>query len=153
MGPRKARAFSLVEAIIAVVFVGIIAMIAVPRLNFAAVPRQKADCVASKIVADLRRTRGLAISHAADNSKGFSLTMLGTVPYAGYEIVNADTTEVVDYHTIDSAVSCTGGNNFEFGPLGNLRPGSDTQLIVSAEGKTLTITIISATGTIKCVEN
>jgi Tfp pilus assembly protein FimT len=147
------RAYSLVELIIVAVFLGIFAAIAVPRINFAIITKQKSDTIARKIVTDLRRTRTLAISDAADNSEGFALNMTGTSPYSGYEIENIDTLEVVDTHTIPSGISCTGGDEFKFGPLGNLLTGSDTELTVSGEGRSFTVSVITATGMVKCVEN
>ena len=136
-----------------VIFLGIIAMIAVPRLNFSATSKQKADTIARKIVTDLRRTRRLAISDAANNIAGFALNMTGGSPYSGCEIENLQTSGTVDSYAIDENISCTGGDTFQFGPLGNLKPGSDTQLAVSASGKIFTITITPATGTVKCTEN
>ena len=153
MGAEKRAGFSLFEAIIVVTFVAVIAAIAVPRLNFAAISKQRAQCLARKIVADLHRTRRLAIVHAAANPDGYALIMLGSAPYTSYEIVNLDSVSTEDSHQIEPQVSCQGGASFEFGPLGNLLDGSDTQLTVSAEGKTFTITIVPATGAIKCVEN
>ncbi len=150
---RQKRAFTLTELILVVLFLGIFAAISIPRLNFALISKQSADCLARKIVTDLRRTRTLAISNAADNTMGFALNMTGPAPYFAYEIVNLDTGATIDSHIIDSDVSCTGGDQFEFGPLGNLLSGSDTELTVSAEVKTFTITIISATGMVKCTEN
>ena len=147
------KAFTLVELIIVVVFLGIFAAISVPRLNLSIISKQKADCQARKIVTDLRRTRTLAISDAANNTNGFALKMTGTAPYSAYEIVNLDTEATVDSQTLNSAVSCTGGANFGFGPLGNLLSGSDTELAVSTQGKTFTISIIPATGMIRCAEN
>ncbi|MBN2138028.1 MAG: prepilin-type N-terminal cleavage/methylation domain-containing protein [Sedimentisphaerales bacterium] len=150
---RHKAGFTLAEMILAVLLVGIMAVIAVPRLNFSAVSKGKVDVTAGKIVTDLRRVRRLAISDAATNSAGFALNMTGSGSYTGYEIVNMDTSAIVDSHAIDSGVSCTGGSAFEFGPLGNLLTGSDTQLVVSASGKTFTITITTPTGMIKCTEN
>lgn len=150
---RKPNAYTFVELIIILLFLGALAVIAVPKLNFSAIFKQQADCLARKIVTDLRRTRSLAISDAASNTDGFALNMTGSSPYTGYEIVKLDTEETVDSHTIDSDVSCTGGDEFQFGPLGNLLSGSDTQLTVSASPKTFTITITSATGMVKCAEN
>ena len=150
---KKAEAYSLVEAILVVLFIGIFAAISVPRINFATISKHKAETAAKKIVTDLRLTRSLAISDAAENDKGFELNMVGPDPYTGYEIENDDTGEIVDSHTIDPIVTCTGGDEFDFGPLGNLLAGSDTQITVSAEGKTFTITITPATGMIKCTEN
>lgn len=150
---RGKNAFSLVELILVVIFLGILAAVSVPRLGSAAILKQRADCQARKIVTDLRRTRTLAISDAANNTSGFALSMVGSAPYTAYEIINLDTAAAVDSHTINPALSCTGGANFGFGPLGNLLSGSDTELSVSAPGKTFTITIISATGMVRCVEN
>jgi len=152
---KKIKAFSMVELIIIVAIVAALTFIAVPRLGFTALRRKQAGTVAKKIVTDLRRTRRLAISDAANNTYGFALNMTGGSPYTGYEIVNLKPpSATVDSHTIDSAISCTGGANFQFGPLGNLT-GDDTQLTVSPSGKTftITITIIEATGTVKCTED
>ena len=79
--------------------------------------------------------------------------MVGSAPYFAYEIVNLDTLATIDSHIIDSDVNCIGGDQFKFGPLGNLLSGSDTQLTVSAVGKTFTINIIPPTGMVKCTEN
>jgi Tfp pilus assembly protein FimT len=150
---RQKGAFTLVELILIVLFVGILAFIVVPRMNLSAISKQKAETTARKIITDLRRTRRLAISDAANNTAGFALKMTGSSPYTGCEIENLDTAETVDTHTINSTITCTGGSEFNFGPLGNLLSGSDTQLSVEAPGRTFTITITSATGMIKCTEN
>ena len=136
-----------------VVFLGIFAFIAIPRLDYALVRRYKAEAEARTIVTDLRLTRRLAISDAANNNVGFELTMLGGGPYTGYEIENSDTLATVASYAIDSDVVCTGDSSFQFEPLGNLQAGGNGQLTVSAEGKVFTITIIQATGTVKCAEN
>lgn len=140
----------MAELMLIVLFLGIMALVAVPRLNFAVITKQKTKAAARKIVTDLRRTRSLAISNAADNTSGFALN---TTSSAGYEIVNLDTSATVDSHTIDSQVTVTDGATFQFGPLGNLLTGSDTKLTVTGSSKSFTITVISATGTIKCTEN
>ena len=152
---HKQTAFSFVELIIVVMLLGIFAVMAVPRFNYAIISRQRADTVARKIVTDLRLTRRLAISDAANNNQGYELKMVGSVPYHSYEIENVDSKATVSSHTIDSSITLGNptGTRFMFGPLGNLEPASATQLTVSAEGKTFTITINSATGSIKCVEN
>ena len=152
---REKTAVTLAEVILIVLFLGILAVIAIPRLSLSTLSKQKADCLAQKIVTDLRRTRRLAISDAASNTDGFALNMTGSAPYTGYEIVNLDTSTTITNGTfsIDSAIVCTGGDEFKFGPLGNLLSGSDTNLSVSAEGKSFTIDITSATGMVKCTEN
>ncbi|MHC5073338.1 MAG: pilus assembly FimT family protein, partial [Planctomycetota bacterium] len=133
--------------------IGILAFIAVPRLNFAIIKKSKTETTAKKIVTDLRRTRSLAISDASNNTQGYKLQMIGSAPYTGYRIDNLKTSEKIDEHSIDSNVNCSGGNLFKFGPIGNLLSGSNTQLTVTGSGKSFTITVVSATGTVKCLEN
>jgi Tfp pilus assembly protein FimT len=150
----KKTAFSLVELIIVVMFLGILAVIAVPRFNLAVVSRHKAEAVARKLVTDLRRTRGLAISDAANNPQGYELKMVGSVPYSAYEIQNINTQTTVDSLTTGGVtITCPAGNEFKFGPLGELKSGSATQMSISADGKNFTITIVPATGLVKCTEN
>ena len=150
---KTRRGYSLVELIIVVVFLGILAAVAIPRLNLSAVTKQRADTIARKLTTDLRRIRRMAISDAAGNTSGFALNLVGSAPYSSYEIKNLNTAVTVDSHTIDSSINCTGGNNFEFGPLGNLLTGSDSTLTVAGAGRSFTITIIPATGAVKFAEN
>ena len=120
---RQRRAFTVIELILIVIFIGAFAAISIPRLNFAIISRNKADVVARKIVTDLRRTRRMAISDAADNTYGFELRMVAPVPYTSYKITDrAIPPTTVDTLTIDSSVSisCPGVPFFLFGPLGNL---------------------------------
>ena len=147
---NRCRAYTLAELVVILVILGALAFLAVPRLQFATLYRQQADTVARKLVTDLRRTRRLAISDAKDNTEGFSLNRTGLT----YEIVDLsdETTIPNGTFTIDSKVSCSGGTTFQFGPLGNLKPGSDSQLTVSSEEKTFTISITPATGIVQCSE-
>ena len=147
------KAFSLTELLIIILILGALAYISVPRMNLAGIKRQKADTVTRKIITDLRLARRLAISYAATNVTGYSLNMTGGSPYTGYELVNLSTSEVLDSHSIDSEIECTSGANFQFGPLGNLLSGSDTQLKISSGGKLFTINIISASGSVEFSEN
>lgn len=148
---KKRNAHTLVELIIVVAILGAMAFIAIPRLRFPAIYRKQADTAARKIVTDLRRARQLAITDAADNTDGFALNRSGST----FEIEDLSDSSTVpnSTFTVDSKITCSGGTSFQFGPLGNLKTGSDTQLGVSASGKIFTIDITSATGTVKCTEN
>lgn len=150
---QKRPAVTLVELILVCAFLAIFAAIAVPRFNFAGISKYKAEAVARKLVTDIRRTRQMAISDAANNNKGFELDIVGTSPFASYEMVNFDTHETIDSHTIDSDVTVTGDSKFRFGPQGNLTVPGHTEITVSAQGKSFTITVIVATGSVICVEN
>ena len=83
MKEHQRAAYSFVEMIIVVIFLGIIAAIAVPKLNFSLTSKQQVETIVSKITTDLRRTRMLSIANAATNTAGFSLNMTGTSPYTG----------------------------------------------------------------------
>jgi Tfp pilus assembly protein FimT len=150
---RHRRAFSLAELVLIVLILAVMAFVAVPKMQFATLRRQKADAAARKIATDLKLTRRLAVCNAAVNVDGYALWMQGGPPYSQYRIKNLATLDWVDLRDIDPDVSCTGGNRFEFGPLGNLLAGSDSLLTVSAEGKSFTITVVSATGAVKCIDN
>jgi Tfp pilus assembly protein FimT len=149
----KKTAFTLAEMLIAVLFLGIFAYVAVPRMQTSIIELYKGKSAAQKIVTDLRLVRNLAITEAAGNSAGFALQMAGASPYSGYTIVNLANGQTVAAHSIDAKVSCSGGSLFKFGPMGNLLAGSDTQLVVSAAGKNSTIGITAATGAVQCVGN
>ncbi len=143
----RRTAYSLAEMIVVVLIIGALAFIAVPRLNLAALYHKQAHIVAKTIVTDLRRTRTLAISNAATNATGFTLSISGSV----YQIVNDSNGATVDSQAIDSHITCGGGTVFSFGPLGNLR-ASSTPLTVSDKNgeRTYTITITPGTGMVKC---
>jgi prepilin-type N-terminal cleavage/methylation domain-containing protein len=148
------RGFTLAETIMVVVLVGIFIAIAVPRMKLSTISKLKANVVTKKLITDLRRTRTMAIVDAATNSTGYGLRMIAPSPYTGYQIWNLKPPiAVVETFTIDPAVSCTSGNKFDFNTLGNLKTGSSSQIIVSAEGKTYTISVLEDTGRVKWVEN
>jgi Tfp pilus assembly protein FimT len=149
---RSAKAYTLAELVVVVVFVGILSAIAIPRINFAIIRKTKANTTAEQIVSGLRRTRRLAISDAAKNSDGYSFEMKGGTPYSGFEIKNEDNNNTIDTFTFDADVTITNDNEFNFGPLGNLLT-VDTQIDVAAEGRSFTIRVVPATGMIKCVKN
>jgi Tfp pilus assembly protein FimT len=144
----KKTGYSLAEVIIVVLILGALTFIAVPRLDFSALRSRQAWTVAKTLVTDLRRTRTLAIANAATNTTGFSLRISGST----YQIVNDSNSATVDSQTIDSHISCGGDTQFLFGPLGSLRSGSGTGLTVSSQGKTYTISVVSATGIVKCTD-
>lgn len=148
----KRRAFSLAELILMVLFLGIFAAVAVPRLNLAIIDEQQSAGAARRLSADLRYARQLALSRAADHPDGFGLFMVSPSPYEQYEIRDLSDGRVLHAYTIDDSAECEGGRRFRFGPLGNLLAGSDTQLTVSAGDKTFTITVVPATGSVQCVE-
>jgi prepilin-type N-terminal cleavage/methylation domain-containing protein len=143
------KAFTLVEVLVVVAILGVLAAVTVPRLQFDTIHRRQAEAAAAKMAADLRLTRRLAIANAATNHKGFELDMTGNPPYEGYEIANRDTGEIVAAHTIELHVCCAGTSTFKFNPLGVLDQ-DEAQLTFSAADETVTVSVVRATGIVKC---
>jgi Tfp pilus assembly protein FimT len=145
----KRKAVTLIELLIIVLIIAAMTFVAIPRFSMATAKAGRAAAMAQKIAAGIRYTRSLAISNAATNSQGFSLNMTGSGSYTGFQIVDLSTSNVVKTESIDPAVSCTGANDFKFGPLGNRLVDSDS-LAIGGGGKTFSVTVISATGMVKC---
>jgi prepilin-type N-terminal cleavage/methylation domain-containing protein len=143
------KGVTLVELLVVVLIIAIMAFVAIPRFSMATAQAGDAQTAAQKVAAGLRYTRSLAISNAAINSKGFSLEMTGSGGYTGFRIVDLSSGKIVKTETINSGIKCTGANEFQFGPLGNVLVGSG-DLVFSAGGKTLNVTVVSATGMVKC---
>ena len=147
----RRNAHTLAELVVVVMILGIMAGIAIPRLQFQAVQKKKLEAATLKMVADLRRCRSMALRDAATNAKGFALQRIGN-PWTGYQIDDLDSHATVDSITLDSSITATGDNKYEFGPLGNLSAGSGV-ITLSADGKSYTISFVAATGAVSCVEN
>jgi prepilin-type N-terminal cleavage/methylation domain-containing protein len=145
---------TLVELLVVVIIIGVMAFVAIPRMGFSIITGSKAKTNAQNIAAAIRYTRSLAIANAAINSQGFSLNMTGSPTcYTGFQIVDVNTTQVIETGSIDSnSVTCSGAGAgiFQFGPLGNRLSSDANGLTVGGGGKTYTITITSATGMVKC---
>ncbi len=149
---KPLAAFSLVEMLILVIFVGALAMISVPRINLGIIDKKKADTASRKLLTDLRRARRLAISDAAVNADGYALTLKGSGPYKGYDIVNRKTSQVVDSHAFDPGIVCTAdGKTYSFHPNGSLT-SSGSKIRLTSRGKTFALTLVPATGMVKCTE-
>ena len=153
LSPMIREGHTLIECITVVLILSVLAFIAVPRLNLGTVWGAQTDTVVHRLATDLRRTRMHAIVHAAENPTGFALVMSGASPYHNYHIINLNDSTAVASGDIAAEVQCTGGQRFEFGPLGNLKDGSATQLRVSAGGRTYQLQIVPATGTVKWSRN
>ena len=141
------RGFSLAELVLVVAMLGILAAVTIPRLPHEVIGRKRCEVSAAKMAGHLRWTRQLAITNAAANPTGFRLEMTGDAPYEAYRIVNAETAEVVASESINEGVLCTGTNTIAFNPLGALIEGR-AQLEFSAEGKTVALSVVAATGTV-----
>lgn len=145
------RGHTLVELIVTVAIIAALTCVAVPRLRFDVIKKAKAGVVAEKVATDLRLARSRAVLCATGSPAGCALNMTGLSPYTGYQIVDLSDLSVIATHTLPADVQCTGGAHFQFSPLGSLKVGSDTQLQVASQGRTYTITVLSATGMVRCL--
>ncbi|MFA6186373.1 MAG: prepilin-type N-terminal cleavage/methylation domain-containing protein [Phycisphaerae bacterium] len=143
------KGVTLIEMLVVVLIIAAMVFVAVPRFSMATANAGSAQTAAEKISAGIRYTRSLAISNAATNTHGFSLNMTGSGSYTGFQIVSLSSGSVVKTETINQNATCTGANDFRFGPLGNRLIDSDS-LVVSGGGKTLNVAVVSATGMVKC---
>lgn len=135
---------------VVVMFLGILAAVALPRLQFKAVQYRKVETAAYRLVADLRRVRSMALRDAATNNNGYEVKRIGN-PWTGYDIIELPNT-TIETVTIDAGITVTGDNKYDFGPLGNLTTGGSA-ITVSGNGKSYSITFVPATGAVVCSEN
>jgi Tfp pilus assembly protein FimT len=149
MKPQR-KAVTLVELLIVVLLIGIMTFIAVPRMGFSIITGGKAQTTAQRVAAAIRHTRSLAIANAAINNQGFTLNIAGSSNPC-YTIVDVNTGRVVETGSIASDVNCTGADDFQFGPLGS-RLGDTDSLTVGAGRKTYIISVVSATGMVRCIK-
>jgi prepilin-type N-terminal cleavage/methylation domain-containing protein len=141
--------YTLVELVVVVLIIGALTCVAVPHFSWGAVWGAKADAFVQQLTTDLRRARAHAIGQAGQNPVGFALVL--DAPRGAYRIVDLHNSAVVASAAIPTGVHCTDGRCFEFGPLGNLREGSDVRLRVASETRAYTLTMVRATGTVKWV--
>ncbi len=72
----RRNAYTLVEMMVVAMIVGIMATVAIPRLNFDVIRRKSVDKEAHKLVGNLRRTRSLSLRDGATNTDGFRLRLI-----------------------------------------------------------------------------
>jgi type II secretory pathway pseudopilin PulG len=143
----------LVELILVVAILSAMAFIAVPRLQYGAVDRKRADATVQTLVSSMRRTRSRALRDAVTAPRGFTLALAEDGSQRAYEIKHTETGVVVDRHPLPEGIEIEvlDGSVFCFGPYGSLQPGSATQLrVIHAAGSAL-ISVTGATGRVTVI--
>jgi Tfp pilus assembly protein FimT len=141
-------AFSLVELVVIVIFLGVLAMITIPRMNWALIKKHETEIQAREIVTDLRKTRQYAISHAAENPSGYRYELQGFFMFFnGYRIVDRRTNRVVDQGSFPNHMIVMANHPyFTFTPLGALQNVSGSQILVLADDRGYQINVNRITG-------
>jgi|GEM_PF-2110525 len=139
------RGFTLLEVMLSVMIIGIMALLAVPRILDTR--RHVVYMTHQQITADMRYARGLAIAKSESYMVRFSP---GGGPYNRYEIVQVDgDTSVKSMQIPADKIVCTptgwfGGalTFYRFGNADNNGP----VILLSAEGRQEIINVVRATG-------
>ncbi len=147
---RDKAGISLIEGVFVLLLLAILAAAVLPRFQMGAVRQQTAKTLARQIAADLRYTRQLALTNAADNPDGYELVMNGSGSYTGYTIRNRQNGQTLQTSSIATEIQCTGGRTFSYSPLGSLT--GDTALHVAAGNRQYAVTIFPTTGSVLCRE-
>lgn len=148
---RNLRGHTLAELLVIVLIIGVLTSIAIPRLQFGAKDRKQAEVEARRIVTDLRRTRSLAILHAATHPAGFALEIHRQGNTTRCEILDLDNSEVVASRTLPAGIHCEGRSRLAFNGLGALTDPAEASLTVSASDATFEIAVVPSTGSVRCV--
>ena len=149
--PDTIRAgFSLIELTLTVLILAILAGILVPRAGWSLIGTLESETSAHQFAGYLKMARSLAITHANTNAAGYKVVLSPAAPYTSYIIVNADTSEYVKAQVnIPQGVTCTGNDEFQFTPLGNLTVPNERSVQFSKADDNTTVTVTPAGGRVK----
>lgn len=147
----RTRGFSLAELLLVVIILGALAAVTVPRFSVASIRTKQDEAFIHRLTADLRKTRMMAISNAADNSSGYKLQINTTAPKS-YQIIDLQASQTVEIFPVDSDLMFSGTTQFSFTPLGALNPATNVWLNVNGHSKSWRYDIYGSTGAVRCTE-
>ena len=148
-GSYSAKGFTLIESTLVVIVIGMIAVIAVPRILL--MDKNIVHATVRQMTADMRYTRNLAVTNMENHIVKFSPA---GGPYTKYEIFRAsDMVNSVKSRDIPPEVECTAAGGFDvadeltFTHLGSTVTNNGEIISISEpESVPKVISVISATG-------
>jgi len=146
-GRGDERGLSFLEVLIAALLLGVLLMIAVPRLIVP--PELDVGVTARRVAADLRLARQLAISGHASYIVTFSPA---GGPYTSYAVARQGGTIEADYpKSIPSNVSVGGIDQVTFSPSGATGPSGTVTFTLAAGSATARVEVTAATGRVQVI--
>jgi Tfp pilus assembly protein FimT len=158
---RDFHGYSLVELIVVMLFVGALALIAIPRMNYGLIKKGRAEGSAYKFSMDLQRARSLAIMNASTHPDGYAIVLTGGSPYEGYKIFDVTNMTDVEEFEFNGSVNCTSTIGYGisglpamvFGPLGNVTNGDGEISFSDDQGNSYVVSVVASTGMTSISEN
>jgi prepilin-type N-terminal cleavage/methylation domain-containing protein len=130
---------TLIEVVAAIVIIGILAAIGVPRLDFTASSRASVDGAAYMIASDIRYAQEFAMANRV--SKTITFTN-GSSVYT----FNPISTGMDPYGRLPSGATISSNFTITFNSLGEPTTGGGGSVTVSGGGQTRTISVLNYTG-------
>lgn len=144
----RAKGFTLIESALVVLVIGMIAVVAVPRII--STDKNIVHATVRQMTADMRYARNLAITNMENHIIQFSPA---GGPYTKYEVFRAsDMVNSIKSKDIPTEVTCTAAGGFvvpdelTFTPLGSVNGAGQIILVSEPAGSLKYISAISATG-------
>ncbi len=139
---------TLVELLLTMVLLGIVASVALPRMNYSAIHQAQLRTTGQEFGGALRLARCLAVADAGVKSQGYKVLQgSGT-----YRLTNASTAVTVKGpFVIPSGIQVSGSSEIQFNRLGETSDGLGKSVAFSRQGKRVSVTV-TPVGGIRVVE-
>lgn len=134
------RAYTLIEILFVIVFLGIMAVMALPRLSTSLIVKMRVKTSAQNLISGIRLTRRLAVT----NNENHRLSVNSS--NNEYIVYDSSNVQVGNTEYIDSEVIISADKDFIFESLGNLSALSDTDVSLTSSTKQADISLVVATG-------
>ncbi len=139
---REEHGITLLEVIMVIAIVGILAVMAIPRIG--SVAEYAAHAAARQIIADMRYTRGQAISTSKDHIMRFSPSGGIHTEYSIFRVEGMVEEQVGQIRQIPEGIACSGPDEFTFHPFGNI--SGDGVISLVAAGDQYDVNVVATTG-------